>query len=64
MTIIPQCMACRHLRRDTEGVMLCPAFGDRREVPLDIATNHFVHDKPHPRQVDASFLFEPVVKGA
>ena len=57
MNIVPQCFDCKHY---IEGYG-CSAFKD--EIPMDILLNKFIHDKPHPDQIN-DLLFESTTEEA
>lgn len=57
MTILPQCITCKHLDRQVRGVIRCPAFP--QEVPDAIAFNEVAHDRPMLGQ-HGEIVHEPV----
>lgn len=54
MTIIPQCMSCRHLEKGKP--MRCTAFP--KEIPMDIALNKVDHRERFPG--DHGIRFNPL----
>lgn len=54
MTVFPECLACRHLRRDRPD-LACAAFPERIPTPLQLAGRD--HRSAYPG--DRGIRFEP-----
>ena len=58
MQVQPMCLACGHLRRDSEDSHECDAFPEG--IPEEIWTNRFDHHDPYPGDQGIRFKLECV----
>lgn len=55
VTVIPQCVYCRHFWHDVKGKNACAAYPDG--IPEEIILNKVEHTKPYKQNND--IVFEP-----